>query len=578
MASWTSRARASRIRRPWDDEPFSVRVLVSVARRLRFLYTALGVDPDAMEDLLRVKLLLDHRRRRRDGNHGVTGNIGFGLMVFMYTSVGVLMGVFAFEAPDPAIYMGVSCTLVLLLLMFPLLADFSMILLDTSDLELLGPLPLSDRTVLAVRISHILLYIGTLLAALGLGPLVLGSIAYPPWLFIPVLLAGLVQMAVLALSSVVVLYLLALKSLDLSRFRDAMVYLQSGAFAIFYLGTQLGPRLLQKLGVLDYVSETPEALLAVPSAATGSLLRMVLGGGEALDPWILASGWGVTLLLFLWAAFLAREGFVRQLAALESSGGRPRTRARHYGITGYLSTRVPARGLERAGWRFFLQMSSSERMFKMRSLPLFVMICVPALMLLLMEPDSGIEELKTSLPLLPYLLLFVLPSIWETARFSANWEGRWIFDDMSREDLSSFVRGAMKAAYTRYLVVPLFFSTFVIVGVCELDRLFDFALAAGVALSAGALMLPWFGGFAPFATKFSQSLAQSNVGIMFMSAGLIGVLGVGQWALSYAPYVTEILAVLAIPVAIRMWRRLGSVPLRLRREHRHRRRHGPASA
>lgn len=548
-----------------ERDPRHVDWLVALTRPLRGAYRLLGVDYRLMAHLLRARLLLEHRRRKgRDGTPGLARNTGFTLMLGLYAALGFILGSCAFLWEDPRPFLTLVATAVAFFLVLSILLDFTSVLLDTTDLALLAPLPVPDRLVLAVRVTHISLYVSLIAGSLALGPLILGTIRFASALYPPVLLLGVAQMTGLSLAGVVVLYLVALKSLDLSRFRDAMVYLQTGAFLVFFGVSQLGPQLARRTGFDEWLGAHSELLCAWPPASVGALGRIALGHGEALDGWILLCGWGGTAAVVALGAGLARRGFVHRLAEMEKAGGTPRAKPGRRGLTGRLGSRFAGGRLERAGWDFFVQLSSSERLFRLRVMPLGVLVAMPIAMLAIQGSEEGMGPVLALLVYLPYVPLMILPSIWETARFSEKWEAGAVFGILSRDERQSFARGAMRATYLRFLVLPLVVILAVVLCLADRDDWTDLALSVSVALAGGAWALPRFGGFLPFTKRFSTRDAQSNT-IALLLAGLATLVLVAmQWGLGKVPHATPVVAAVAAALIWPAWRRLGRVKLRTR--------------
>lgn len=529
---------------------------------LRPLYRALGVDARSLEHLIEAKLLLGDRHKGRAKSEGTWGQVELGIMLLLYVGIG---GLFALASPileGPLMYLGVFSTLLFVLLLMPLLMDFSTILVDTSDLEVLGPLPISDRTMVAVRVTHLGLFVGILVVATCAVPLVAGCLRFSPWIYVPAFLLSAIQVAILAVSAVVVLYLTAIKRLDLSRFRDALVYLQSGAFLLFYAGMQLGPHLATRSGLSESLAQRPEWMLAVPTLSGGALLRSFAGEGQALDPWIALSGWGITLAVGGLALFLARGGVISSLSQLERADGKTRLRARAHGISGRVAGRLAKGKLERAGWSFFVIHCSTDRQFKMRSVPMLGIALMPFLMMVVQDPEEEMEFVRQSLTFLPYMLLFITPSLWFMAGFGENWEGRWIFDQLEDGEQEAFTRGAMKAAFVRFMLLPLALFMLVAGLFGQPSGLLAYAFAAALTLSACALLIPMGGRRLPFARKFTQSLASGNLLTMILATLAAGFLGASQYLLFRFVPLAPILALLLLPSLWWSWFHLSRVRLR----------------
>lgn len=558
--------------------PWQARALIAVVERAAPLYRRFGMDDAALLELLETKLLLDDRRRRREGSSGAMNQVGVALMLVFYAVLGIGLGAAAYEIDDPLLYLALVGSLTFLLLLFPLLADFSSILLDTSDIELLSPLPISDRTLVAVRVTHLLGYVAMFLLALGLGPLLLGTTATGGLLMPLMVLSSLLQAALLAVAGVVGFYLLALKTLDLSRFRDALVFVQGGTFVAFYVGMQLGPRMAMQSGLADFAMAHPELAFLLPTTAPGALARWISGGGGALDPWLCLSGFAVTLLAVSLASFLAKGGFIARLALMESSGGRALRKAPRHGITGRLAGRLARGSLERAGWSFFVAQCTSDRQFKLRSIPNMTVMVVPFVLMFVRGGVDELDAMRSMLAYFPYLFLLIVPVTWDMARFAESWEGRWVFDELGERERAELTRGAMKAAIVRYLAVPLLVFSAPVLVFIHLEQWPDLVLAAGLVAVVSMKLLPRYGGEPPFIKKATKTMSGSNMGLFFAIVTFGGLLGLVQFGLGKLPLVIEVLALLSIAGVVRSWRTLCRLDLAPRAGKRGRARRAVARA
>ncbi len=548
-------------------DPAVVTFMLRLSRLFAPLHRVLGVDSELLEVLLRTKLILEKRQKRGEVSIGFVKDAGMALMLVLYMVMGLALGAIAFTDADIRIFINICGTMSLGMLMMPLMVDFAPILLDTSDVKMLSPLPVDDRTVLALRVTHIGVYLLALLACLAIGPVIFGSIAFNPLVLLPTLLLTLLQAGALGLACVLVFYLVALKTLDLSRFRDAMVYIQVGGFAAFYFASQVGPHIASRSKFVEGLIGREEVLLFWPPAAGGSLARLLTGAGEPIDIAIAATGWGVTIGFVAWAAWLARGGFIARLAEIETSGGKQRRHAPRHGLSGRLVSRIPSGPLERAGWTFFLSLTSADRSFKLRTMPMLSIVVMPFFLLFIMDRDFSVEQVIGLLPYAPYVLLFIVPSFWDASRFSETWEARSVFDLLSDDERVELVRGARRAAIVRYLAIPLVLTVLIASLVCSSQVLPSIALSAEVALIAAIWVLGWYD-HEPFTQKFSQSNVRSNLALGFMATLLIAILGLGHFALSFVPYAVPVAALLLAPCSVWMWRTLPVRPRKKRRRKR----------
>ncbi|MFT7670243.1 MAG: ABC-2 type transport system permease protein, partial [Planctomycetota bacterium] len=311
-----------------------------------------------------------------------------------------------------------------------------------------------------------------------------------------------------------------------------------------------------------YLADKPEYLVLLPTAAGGALWRLLLGQGEAYDWRILIAGVMVFLIAVGWAVFLARDGIVTQLVQLDSAGGKVRKRANRHGLTGRFGSRLAKGPMERAGWNFFLAMCSSDRVFKGRCLPLAATMIVPLAVLGL--GDTGPELAPVLLPYVPYYLLLIVPLIWQVARFSEAYSGNWILRDMSHESLEGFTRGAMKASYIRFAILPIFLIGLLSVMSLDMRGILGFLLSASLTLAVCSWLLTVNGIEAPFTRKYTQAAGTNQMTVGLIAGSVAGVWGFMQYQLFSRLFYAPVLIIPAMGFAWFMWKRLNHASLPIR--------------
>ena len=136
-----------------------VKAILAVFDLFAWALRRAGIDYPRFRALLEVKLTLDGRRRttmfQRQGGRAQFGGLGAALV--MNTLVGLLFAMVIFPCPTPLVPIALVHSFVVVMLALSLIADFSSVLLDTTDNRILLPRPINGRTILAARLAHIIL-------------------------------------------------------------------------------------------------------------------------------------------------------------------------------------------------------------------------------------------------------------------------------------------------------------------------------------------------------------------------------------------------------------------------------------
>jgi len=426
--------------RPPSDSAL-LRLLVAVAAWLQRPLAWWGVQPRAFLEIVTFKLRLDFRQvsRGRGGEAriGVAAKGGLVGACVLYLLIGFGVGGI-FAAPEiPFLAAAGAQALLLYFVGVSLLADFTNVLLDPTDLAVLAPRPVTERTLLAARIVHVALYLGLIAASIGLGPLAVGTVVFGPRYGLGLLLTiGLT--CIEAVFGTILLYLLAIRLVRPGRLRGVILWVQMGTMIVVMGIYMLMPRALHHAeGVSAWVDAHPLLLFVVPPFHMAGLVEFVRGDATARNALLAASAVVLPALMLWGVARAGSRGLLAGLADLETQGhARPRR-----GRWGALWRRLLARGrAERGGFDFFRHLAGRERQYQMRTYPMLALMVLMSI------------TISTVLPLYYAAMFFAVALL--NARYTETPEARWIFHALPVADRAAFHRGALWA-YLACVVLPI---------------------------------------------------------------------------------------------------------------------------
>lgn len=558
------RARAAHAERV----PRHIGPLLRITDLLRPLYRLRGVDYPVFRHLLWAKLVLDGRRFGRDrGQVGMMRNVGFLGMLGLYCSLSLFVGLFLVDGEEPFTDATVMMSFAVFMIALPLLLDFSAVLLDTSDVSVLAPLPVDGATLLAVRTTHISLYL-VLIAASASSGLLLGGLRWyspPAHLLATSLCVALVT--VFTFSCVVLVIVVALRRVNLSRFKNGMVWVQVATLGCVYFGSQLMPMVAVRAADEGWFERAPWLLALYPPAWFGGLYRTLVAGPAPVDALLAPLAIAAPIGLGVASALVARGGFVQRLAALAEARGSAEGRQRSRGLAGRIGRRWARVGAERAGYCFFLDACAGERQFKLRIAPV---LFIPVFGVLIPLATGGERALERVLDRVPYLCLLpvmLVPLVFGAARFSEFFEARWCFDCLDKRELKSFARGVMKAVAARFMVLPLLLLGGLALALGGLDAVGPTLLCVGISLLLVRLVLPRLGAILPFSEEYSYARAQSGAALVFGLALLVGVVICVTYLLGLVPYAQLVCGLVVLALGVLAWARLDRMRFGLHQDH-----------
>src|SRR5262245_4827527 len=210
--------------RPAAERSYLLRAVLWAADRLRRPIAAAGVDFPVFRECLRVKLLLELRSASRSGPS--TGAAGLALGVVMFWFVGLLTGLVALLSRDAWNWIAVSQSVSMGFLGMLLLAQFASLLVDPSDIGVVSPHPVPDRTLFAARLAHVAAYVTLLATPFALGSMLLAVFGKPVLQVLLVFPLISLCSTLLTVGIVALLFALSLRIFGPARFQRVTLWIQ----------------------------------------------------------------------------------------------------------------------------------------------------------------------------------------------------------------------------------------------------------------------------------------------------------------------------------------------------------------
>lgn len=512
--------------------------------RLGPVLARLGVDREAFLAILEVKLLQDQRRTISglgNQNPKKKPRRAFQMGMITYAFVGIFIALPLFWIESPLVGLSFVNSFVMLMMGFLMVADFTNVLMDTTDNTVLLPRPVSSRTLLAVRTAHIVIYLGMLSLALSAGTLVVGSITYHP-LFAPVFFVTLVLSLLLIVFLVFLFYLAAMRFLDMERFRDVILYFQIGMTVFLFGFYQVVPRVtdlnaIKNLTIHDrwWIYLSPPTWMAAPVD-----LLTIGWGGPAIVLTVLAGL--VPILCLIFVIRVLAPGFTQILSSMESSAAAQegaRARGERLGTLARFYSRLCNRsGEERAAFDMLWSTAGRDRTFKLGTYPSMAMVLlVSGLMFFTELKDNSLDLLGQSdlYIFILYFSCFVAPVALLQMRYSEFHQASWIFQALPLQKPGAVLTAGLKVALLRF-AVPLYLIIAVfVVSVWGPGKLWDIGLGGLVMVGFSLVTAFSLNHVLPFSqARVAQSASQGAAVMMLMV--FLGLAGLGHWGLTQVPY------------------------------------------
>lgn len=435
-----------------------------VLDRFSGLFQKFGVNYPVMRRILQVKLTMDARRvptvigksskkdNSNEDNPAVSGN-KFIKSLWLYTLFGLMSVPFILMGENFIFQMSLLFGVFMFMVLTSLISDFSSVLLDIRDRNILSTKPVDRKTIAMAKTMHILIYMFFLTGAIAAIPLIVGLVKHGIWFFL-VFLIEIILMDMLIVVITALVYLVVLKFFDGEKLKDMINYVQIG----LTIGITLGYQLLVRLfGIVDLgvVFHPKWWQFFLPPVWFGASFETLLHGVH--EP--------LFILFSLLALFVPIVAFLiylklmpsleRNLQKLADPGGRSR-KGTGFFMKG-VSNLVCRESQEKVFFRFSWMMMGKEREFKLKVYPsLGFSIIFPFIFLFTDISRGGLQGLiGTQKYLFIYFCAMLIPTVVIMIRYSSKYKAAWIYQAAPITNHAPIYRGTLKACVVR-LLLPLF--------------------------------------------------------------------------------------------------------------------------
>ncbi|MDS0526333.1 hypothetical protein NNC19_11635 [Clostridium sp. SHJSY1] len=425
------------------------------------LYKKSGVNYDVMRMILQIKLTMDGRRvstvltngKKSDENDDKNNYVYLLLFNgFLSFFIGLIMmsNMEAFRSIN--IVIGVT----LFMMVSLMISDFSAVLLDVKEKNILLPKPIDSKTFNAAKLTHICLYLMGISLSLNFIPLILGTIKYGVIFFLIFTIENILS-ALIVIVLTALLYTLVLKFFDGEKLKDIINYFQILLTFVFTFGYQLFSRMFAITGTkTDYVPKIWHSL--IPSMWFAAPFGILIDGDKNYFLIVLSlmAILGPIVLIIFYVTKVVPY-FEKNLQKLNENGGNVSGGSRRKEFMAKIICRDK---LERSMFIFTKNMIATERTFKLKVYPsLAAGVFIPILFIFTDRRKSFWETIQTSfggkVHLLMYMTVLMLCFCTVYINNSDNYKGAFIYKVLPIKDPGIILKGAIKGTLFK-LVIPIY--------------------------------------------------------------------------------------------------------------------------
>lgn len=538
--------------------------ILKIIDKFKKIYQKNGVDYDVMRLIISNKLLMDGRRTSVAFNNGVKDKEDsnqFKKALGMYAFIGFfLMMTLAFKI-NIMYQLSVYFSAFMFLILTVFISDFSSVILDVKDKNLIGSKGISLKTINAAKITHVSIYMMYLTIALG-GFSILMSFRYGiGFMIIFILDIILIDLFMVIITALV--YFVTLKFFDGEKLKDMINAVQIILSLTMVVGAQIIPRLfafmdfevIYKAKIWHYLF--PPMWFAAPLE--------IIDSGNANVSLIIMSILGIivpVISIVIYAKLAPKfEEYLQKLNNNTYKNKRKKEK-----LSFKISKFICRDKEERVFFNFVNNVISTERSFKLKAYPsIGLAIIFPFIFMMIdMNGITSIGEFRNQmLNSKNYISLYgatlMLPNLLILLSYSEMYKGGWIYITTPVKNTSSIFKGSIKAVIYKF-IMPIFIIHSIIFTIIFSPRVI--IQIVGVALGTLLLIMIIFmtmGKSLPFTKKQEVADVSGNIGPVIITMLSTGLLTGIHYASTFTPLGIYIYIAFLIVVDIILWKKVFNI-------------------
>jgi len=507
-----------------------------------------GVDTNQLNEILKVKLLMDNRRPKamfavKKGAKN-NGQQSPWLIGFFQLLMGFFIGLVLLLNNMPYVGQTYYFLIFMVLMALTLISDFTTVLVDTRDQFILLPRPVNDRTIAVSRILHISIYVLRLALLQGLPAMIIIWYLDGP-LAVPIFFVQLLEATFLSIFIVNIVYLLLMRSVSPQRFKDVISYFQIGFSVLIFAAYYLLPRLINVsvLGNINLLTHWWAYLL--PPVWIAAMNELLIHASRSNYITSLLAIIGFTLpLAGLWlVAKVLAPGFNRRLAVIATSDGNTNTtgkvkKAGRFNFIEKISDLLAPDPVENAGFRITWKLAARTREFKMKVYPSFAYVPIYFLYFALNGKGDSLSDRWDKLQsghtyvFLIYLCTFILSAMLMHISMSEKYKSAWVYYALPIGEPGKILSGMYKAIITLYFLPYCLLLSIGIVAVWGPGAINDVILAFLISLIYGILMALFMVKGLPFSNPVVVKQGGGKMITSLLIMAFIGAIAFGHYMIA----------------------------------------------
>lgn len=429
------------------------------------LFIKAGIDYDIMKKIIQLKIIMDGRSVPtvlNNQNYDNSKASAFKKSLISYGFTGVMIGFFML-VPLPMFYkMNVQIGIIIFMIMLTMISDFSSVLLDIKDKNILVPRPINEKTISAAKIIHIFIYLSIINMCIAGPSLIIGTFRHGIVFFLTFFLQ-LFFITTLVLFFTSLLYYIVLKYFDGEKLKDVINYFQIILSVFMAISYQFIGRIFEVSG-MKLIYHVKLWHYFIPSMWFTGIYSMIFDKNFSYyNIWFTLLSIAMPVVGILIYFKVVAPYFEKNLQKLGNNRlEKQKKDSLKIRLQRYIAELICKDKTEKNLYVFTRNMISSERKLKLSLYPNLAMaIAFPLIFLVngISMKKSFYENIEKIISGKGYFGIYItvlsLVAAFTVLCFSEKAKGAWVYKALPIENPGIIFKGALKA-YIMKIVFPTF--------------------------------------------------------------------------------------------------------------------------
>jgi len=535
------------------------------------LWKSFGANPIHLKAILETKILMDGRRstsfNMNKKGEDINNSDWMLSLFFLFFGCFVLVALYYFDGQFTGY--AVYFTFWIILLLITLITDFTDVLIDVRDNYILLPTPISGKTLALSRTLHLVLYLSNLLIPFIL-PGLIYTIIKKGILFSILFVMQFGFAMIFTIFLVNIIYLLLLNFTSGQKFKDIINYFQIG-FSIFIFSCYyVLPKLIDTDTLKQVNIEDKWWMWCMPGSYFAGLPNLSIEENRSIQMVILSI---LSLVLTFGGMYLVAnvlsKNFTQKLLNINIKGNSKKDnttvkteKSTKGGYLNFWDKLINKNLVESSGFKMSWKMTSRNRMYKLRTYPIFGML--PAFFIYtglggsgnLDERYQAMQEGNSDIMLL-YFALFTIVTPLLNTKFSESHKAASLFKALPIKNPGLLIRGNCNAVLIKFGLPTFLICGLVVLYIFGISHYLNIIVAFGNAIVISYILALIHLKNIPFSNAWEDQSKGSNTSIVFVIMTFMGVIGFAHYFFKENNLVLIVFFAISLILSYLLYKKIG---------------------